>query len=412
VASTRKRVRADGTTVYNVRFRYADGTSSSRTFTKARHRDAFLDRLAGLRAAGVALTPEALDPQPTPPAPEALTVAGWLERWTAEILVPRAAAGGMSPRTFGGYESHVRVWLAPHLGDVVLVDLAVAHVEDLMFAVQAAGNTASTARRVRATLSAALTAAMRRELVLRNVAQLAELPKLSQRRRPSAFTDEELGRILLACREHLLGALFHVSILTGLRASELRGLKWADLDLDAGEYTVVAGRHRITRQTQQLLGLPAVTEYKPKTDGSAETTPLSPAAVEVFREHRAALLRRQLAAGPRWIATDHVFTTERGGGLDPSTVENAWADVLTAADVPAKTPEGVTRGLHEARRTFATRLRRAGIPIEEVQRLGRWASPQVLLEHYSAIDDDRLRSAAAAAADGLGDGRPTRPTPR
>jgi len=48
--------------------------------------------------------------------------------------------------------------------------------------------------------------------------------------------------------------------------------------------------------------------------------------------------------------------------------------------------------LHELRRTFATRLRDAGILLEDVQRLGRWASYGMLLELYSASDDERLRA--------------------
>jgi integrase len=54
--------------------------------------------------------------------------------------------------------------------------------------------------------------------------------------------------------------------------------------------------------------------------------------------------------------------------------------------------------MHELRRTFATRLRDRGVPLEDVQRLGRWASSKMLLEVYSASDDGRLRRAAEAVS--------------
>jgi len=57
--------------------------------------------------------------------------------------------------------------------------------------------------------------------------------------------------------------------------------------------------------------------------------------------------------------------------------------------------------MHELRRTFATRLRDLGLPLEDVQRLGRWASPKMLLEVYSASGPERLRAAAEAAGEAM-----------
>lgn len=91
----------------------------------------------------------------------------------------------------------------------------------------------------------------------------------------------------------------------------------------------------------------------------------------------------------------------RPSPLDPKTTDTAWRQILTAAGVPTTGTSGRGRGLHELRRTFATRLRAADIPLEDAARLGRWASAQVLLGHYAAVDDTRLRAAAGAGADGL-----------
>ncbi len=63
--------------------------------------------------------------------------------------------------------------------------------------------------------------------------------------------------------------------------------------------------------------------------------------------------------------------------------------------------DGRARGMHELRRTFATRLRDRGVPLEDVQRLGRWASSKMLLELYSASDGERLRAAANAVGEAM-----------
>jgi hypothetical protein len=52
-------------------------------------------------------------------------------------------------------------------------------------------------------------------------------------------------------------------------------------------------------------------------------------------------------------------------------------------------------------RTFASRLRYRGIPLEDVQRPGRWSSPTMLLQVYSASPEERLRAAADATRDAL-----------
>lgn len=64
--------------------------------------------------------------------------------------------------------------------------------------------------------------------------------------------------------------------------------------------------------------------------------------------------------------------------------------------MPHWTRDGRGRGMHELRRTFATRLGDAGTPLEDIQRLGRWSSSQMLLEVYSASDAERLKRAAEA----------------
>ena len=111
-----------------------------------------------------------------------LTVGDWLAHW----LVSRTVTGQLDVR---GYAAHVRLYLAPYLGQVLLAELSVAHVQAMFTAIirqhQALGTpvTAATLTRIRATLRAALNAAIRRGLIAENPASRAELPRA---RRPRA----------------------------------------------------------------------------------------------------------------------------------------------------------------------------------------------------------------------------------
>jgi site-specific recombinase XerD len=111
-----------------------------------------------------------------------LTVGDWLARW----LVTKTAA---SPSTVRGYAAHVRLYLGPYLGRVLLAELSVAQVQAMFAAIirqhHALGTpvSAATLARIRATLRAALNAAIRRGLITENPAAKAELPRA---RRPRA----------------------------------------------------------------------------------------------------------------------------------------------------------------------------------------------------------------------------------
>ena len=193
-----------------------------------------------------------------------------------------------------------------------------------------------------------------------------------------------------------------LSLLTGMRTSELIGLRWDDVDLDGVSYRIVEGLHRIGRSGAQALGIESgLVASKPKTAGSGEATPLSPAAVDVLRRQHRQQAAEQLAADS-WGASGRVFTTPIGTPLDASNVRREFRQLLADVEVATRSRSGAGRGLHELRRTYATRLRDQEVPLEYVQRLGRWPSPTTLLRHYAAVDEQRLRDAAALSDQGLG----------
>ncbi|HUZ34729.1 MAG TPA: hypothetical protein VMV17_00205 [Streptosporangiaceae bacterium] len=122
----------------------------------------------------------------TPQAADAggrmLTMGDWLAHWLVSRTSPAAS-------TVRGYAAHVRLYLAPYLGQVLLAELSAAHVQAMFTAItrqhQALGSpvSAATLNRIRATLRAALNAAIRRGLIADNPASRAELPRA---RRPGA----------------------------------------------------------------------------------------------------------------------------------------------------------------------------------------------------------------------------------
>ena len=163
----------------------------------------------------------------------------YLDQWL-DVVRSRVQAGNLAPSTGVGYERVTRRFLSPRLGRVPLRKLTPGQVEALFGEMQAEGYAPGTIRHVRATLSRALSDAMRDELLYRNVARLVQPPHL-ERRHPSAFTGDEFRSIVATCAEDRLGALFLFTAYCGLRRSEALGLLWRDVDLDSGTFASPPG---------------------------------------------------------------------------------------------------------------------------------------------------------------------------
>ena len=120
-----------------------------------------------------------------------------------------------------------------------------------------------------------------------------------------------------------LGSLFAVAIATGMRQGELFGLRWSDVDLDAG---MLAVRHTLRRSTRDLA--------EPKTERARRTLRLGTGAVATLREHRRRQLEERLAAGSRWHEGDYVFAAANGAPLDSQNVTHALQATLRRLGLP------------------------------------------------------------------------------
>ncbi len=79
--------------------------------------------------------------------------------------------------------------------------------------------------------------AVRWQLVVRNVAELVNNPKV-RNKEMKLLSPEQARTFLTACQGEPLHALYLLALSTGLRRGELLALKWDDLDLDAGALSV------------------------------------------------------------------------------------------------------------------------------------------------------------------------------
>ena len=166
------------------------------------------------------------------------TVEQWLTHWVDTIAAP-----SVRDNTLAGYRVAVRVHLVPGVGAHRLDKLEPEHLERLYARMQANGSAAGTAHQAHRTIRTALGEAVRRGHLARNPAALAKPPRLSEEE-VQPYSVAEVKRILAAAAEGRNSARWAVALSLGLRQGEALGLKWADLDLDAGRLIVRRSRQR------------------------------------------------------------------------------------------------------------------------------------------------------------------------
>lgn len=177
--------------------------------------------------------------------------------------------------------------------------------------------------------------------------------------------------------------LFTLMATTGLRRGEALGLRWSDVDLDAGRLAV--------RQT--LLAINSHMEFgEPKTARSRRTVDLDAGTVAVLRAHRKAQLEERAGRGlGRLRAGTLVFTDEGGDQLHPNLVSKTFVKLILETELPAIR-------LHDLRHTHASLSLQAGVHVKVVsERLGH-SSVTITLDTYSHAIPGLQRDAAEKVA--------------
>jgi integrase len=222
-----------------------------------------------------------------------ITLGDFLERWLAEVLPAHSRVQAKS--TVTNYR-----WAASHairgLGRRRLNELTPENVEALLRHLADEGMARNSVVRVRSVLVMALKHAQRRDLVARNVAELSEMPTSARDPRSGrSLTAEQARRLLEVAAQDRLGGLVTVGLMLGLRPGELCGLRWEDVDLDAGVLSVTQSRKRTTDDD----GREALVLGAPKTRKSRRALVLPRPVIDALRQHE---LRQRESVATRAVA--------------------------------------------------------------------------------------------------------------
>lgn len=314
-----------------------------------------------------------------------MTLADYLRRWL------QGERDRVRPTTWMSRQLHVARHITPAIGGLSLARVRPSDVERMTSSMVAAGLAGRTARHVRATLRRALADAQRDGLVAQNVAALARPPRVEPREL-HILTAEETSSLIRRTADDPLGTLWAVAALTGMRAGELLGLRWSDVDLHSPEPTLTVNR----TLAKGLDGKYRLAE--PKTARSRRSLALGPSIVNALERQWLRQEEQRFAAGELWQNAGLVFADRIGRPLSIVAVDRVWQETLARLGLPRVR-------LHDLRHGAASLMLRQGVPLLSVSRAMGHSSIATTSDVYGHIDAGQRREAAEAMERALGDAK-------
>ena len=289
------------------------------------------------------------------------------------VLLPK-----MAKTTQGRYEGIIDNYLKPQFQKLCLRDISVLTVDRYITSLAQSNLSLESIDKIRDVLSGILATAVRYELLVRNPAEGLKLPRAKKGKRSKPFITPTQFSALIELIAEPYATMVYVAVYTGLRVSELIGLRWRNVGTDS-----------ITVEERYCRG----DWGPPKSEASSATVPVNSAVID--RIHRLKTVEVEVKAGcavRRYRAVkssgpdDLVFQSIKAGG--PMRDNN----ILVRHLKPAGTKLGIGWvNWLVLRRSFATWLKMAGADVKDAQALMRHSRASTTLDVYQQFVPESQR---------------------
>lgn len=276
------------------------------------------------------------------------------------------------------YEGIIDNYLRPQFEKLCLRDISVLTVDRYLTSLGRSNLSLESIDKIRDVLSSILAAAVRYELLVRNPAEGLRLPRARKAKRSKPYITPSQFAALVELIAEPYATMVYVAVYTGLRVSELIGLRWRNVGPDS-----------ITIEERYCRG----DWGPPKSEASNATVPVNSGVID--RIHRLKTVQVQVKAGcavRRYLAVkrsgpdDLVFQSVQNG--EPMRDNNILVRHLK--------PAGVKLGIGWVnwlvlRRSFATWLKMAGADVKDAQALMRHSRASTTLDIYQQFVPESQR---------------------
>ena len=275
-------------------------------------------------------------------------------------------------------EKHIRPYFLPK--KLTLRKLTPQHLQDYYNAKLRAGQSVRTLKKHNAIIHGALQEAVKKRLLTFNPADQVTFPRQNrqERFRGTAYTAEQAVRLLEAFRGDVLEPTVIFGLCYGLRKSEALGLRWSDIDFDAGTLLV---QNTVTRMKT------LIEHEQTKSAASKRVLYLMPNTITYLKKLRQQQEENHQFLGEAYTISDHVCVWPDGRPVSPDYVSQHFKRVLLKNNLqPIR--------FHDLRHTAGSLLINNGASIKQVQEFLGHEKASTTLDIYTHIDAEAKQRTA------------------
>lgn len=305
--------------------------------------------------------------------------------------------GNVKPSTFDRIEQSWNNHVKKHVGHIQMGALKESDVEKMLSKMTSDGYSRSTVKKAYEVLSSCFRYYEERRLISVNPVRVVKVPKgnKSTKSKVVFYTEEELARIYQeATRTYKTGTMVHrqgwILVLlgnTGLRASELFGLRKENIDLEKREIHINGNRVVVKDRSNSPKKTMYLEQSTPKTEDSIRVVKLNDTAYKAVEE-----LIKQSGDSP------YLASTRTGELLLPANFDRTFRRVLQKAGFD----ENKIYGVHALRHSFATCLLRNGVNIKVVSEMLGHSDVRITLSTYIHVLREDYSDAVAKLDNAVG----------
>ena len=298
------------------------------------------------------------------------TLGEWLTFWLEEVV-----ARDRAESTLYAYRNMARCHVLPALGRIPLAELTPLRIQGYLYEKMNQGLSPNTVIKHYVMLTTALGMAVRLEILERSPMDRVTPPKKKEARF-SFYSPEQLQLLFSAVSGTMMELPVKLAAYLGLRRSEICGLRWENVDLEAGLLSI--------REVRTEVGGNVVLK-SPKTRTSARRLGIT-GLQDLQQVLRRARERRRSDDPKEWVVL-------RQDGTPPKP-DQLTRDLLTVVR-----RQGLPRiSLHGLRHSFASVANSQGVPMFDISRTLGHSSMTVTSNIYTHLFDDTEAQALAAVA--------------
>lgn len=304
-----------------------------------------------------------------------ITVKSWYKTWMEEYKVNTVKKG-----TIKVYKQTFSKYIEPEIGKKKIKDIRPEHIQRLYNKLSLKIRL-STLNSVAEVLSGMFRQAEKNGIIKKNPVALATQPREKQKKERRVLSAEEQKTFLKYAKGQPSGDLFEVALSTGMRAGELCGLEWSDLDFSKG----------IIHVTGTLVYFEGnYFKDTPKTVTSRRDIPMLDNVCKILKERRKEQIEQRFLMGELWQPLEGlenlVFTHENGRHICQRTLSDRTNKIVRM--IQKEHPEFERITPHTLRHSFATRCIEQGVPPQVLKTILGHSKLSMTMDLYSHVLPD------------------------